>query len=85
MLEVDNKNTRKRCEISLKLTTKTLERRQWHRSDVFIVNFEHISLCSSVFIVNFGHAIAGWENSENSLWRFFVSYNPLKFFPKGSI
>ena len=31
------------CEICWKLTIKTLERRHWHRSGVFIVNFEQIS------------------------------------------
>ena len=40
----NNRNTRIRCEICSKLTIKTPERlRQWRRSDVFIVNFEHIS------------------------------------------
>ena len=43
--KVNNRNTRTRCEICLKLTTiKTPERRQ-RRSGVFIVNFEHISQC----------------------------------------
>ena len=44
MLKVNNKNTR---------TTSTPERRHWHRSGVFIVNFEHISLFSSVSIADF--------------------------------
>ena len=26
-----------------KVNNKTQERRQWHRSSVFIINFEHIS------------------------------------------
>ena len=41
---------------------KTPERRQWRRSGVFIVNFEHISHppCSSVSIVNFEQVNAGW-------------------------
>ena len=39
--KLNNRNTRKSCEISSKLTIKTL--RQWRRCDVFIVNFEHIS------------------------------------------
>ena len=39
---------------------KTPERRHWHRSGVFIVNFEHISHFVSVSIVNFEHVIAGW-------------------------
>ena len=43
LFKVNNKNTRKRCEINSKLTIKTPERRQWRRLGVFIVNFEHIS------------------------------------------
>ena len=35
-------NNRTKCEICLKLTMKIPERRQWPRSGVFIVNFEHI-------------------------------------------
>ena len=42
-LKVNNRNTRARCEICSKLTIKTLERRHWRRSGIFIVNFEHIS------------------------------------------
>ena len=54
MFKVNNRNTRTRCEICSKLTTKTPERRQWRHSGVFIVNFEHIfTLSSSVSIVNF--------------------------------
>ena len=41
MFKVNNRNTRTRCEICSKLTIKTLERRHWRRSGVFI-NFEHI-------------------------------------------
>ena len=41
-----NRNTRKKCEICLKLTIKTLEQGQWRLSSVLIVNLEHIShLC----------------------------------------
>ena len=33
----------------------------WHRSGVFIVNFEtHFTPYSSVSVVNFKHTIAGW-------------------------
>ena len=39
MLKVDNRNTKTRCEICSKLTLNAQERRQWHRSGVFIVNF----------------------------------------------
>ena len=38
-----------KCEICLKLTIKTPEQRHWHRSDVFIVNFEQISDVVLVF------------------------------------
>ena len=34
-----------------KLTVKTLERRHWRRSGVFIVNFEHISHLVLVFLL----------------------------------
>ena len=33
-----------------KLTIKTPEQRQWHRSGVFILNFEHISHPILVFL-----------------------------------
>ena len=42
LLKVNNRNTSTRCEIYLKLTIKTAERRHWRRSGVFIVNFKHI-------------------------------------------
>ena len=48
LLELSN---RTRCEICSKLTIKTPERRYWHRSDVFIVNFEHISHLVLVFLL----------------------------------
>ena len=43
MFKVNNRSTRTRCDICSKLTIKTPERRQWRRSGLFIVNFEHIS------------------------------------------
>ena len=43
LFKFNNKNTRIRCEIRSKLTVKTPERRRWRRSDVFFVNFKHIS------------------------------------------
>ena len=51
MFKVNNRNTRTRCEICSKLTIKTQELRQWGRSGVFIVHFEHI--LHLVLIVNF--------------------------------
>ena len=43
LFKFNKRNTRKRCEICLKLTIKTPKRCHWRRSGVFIVNFEHIS------------------------------------------
>ena len=51
LLKVNNRNTRTRSEICSKLTIKTPERRQWRRSGVFIVNFEHISHLVLVFLL----------------------------------
>ena len=42
LFRVNNRNTRKWCEICSKLTIKTTERRQRCRSGVFLVSFEHI-------------------------------------------
>ena len=43
LVQSQNRNTGKMCEICSKLTIKTPERRHWRRSGVFIVNFEQIS------------------------------------------
>ena len=51
-LNVNNRNTRTRCEAYSKLTIKTPERRYWRHCGVFIVNFEQI-LHVAVFIVDF--------------------------------
>ena len=53
LFKVNNKSTRKRCEICPKLRIKTPERRHWRRFGVVIVNFEHISHLSSVSIASF--------------------------------
>ena len=54
LFKLNNRNTRKRCEICSKLTVKTPERNHWHRSAIFVVNFEHIlHLFSSISIVDF--------------------------------
>ena len=48
LFEVNNKNSRKRCEICSKLTIKTPELRHWRHSVVFIVNisiFRNFFLC----------------------------------------
>ena len=49
--KVNNRNTRTRFEIYSKLSSKTPEWRHWRRSDVIIVNFEHISHFSLLFIL----------------------------------
>ena len=51
LLKVNNRNTRTRSGICLKLTIKTQERRHWHRSGIFMVNFEHISHLVLVFLL----------------------------------
>ena len=51
LLKVNNRNTRTRFEICSKLKIKTLERHQWRRSGVFIVNSEHISHLVLVFLL----------------------------------
>ena len=48
LLKVKNRNTRTRCEICSKLTTKTPE---WRRSGVFIANSKHISHLILVFLL----------------------------------
>ena len=51
LFKVNNKNTRKRCEICSKLIIKTEEWRQWHHSDIIIVNFEHIPHFPIMFLL----------------------------------
>ena len=51
LFKVNNRNTRKSCKTCSKLTIKTLERRQWLRSYVLIVNLEHISKLFSVLLL----------------------------------
>ena len=52
----NNKNTRKRCEISSKLTLMIPEQLRWH-CGVFIVNFERIS-----HFVDFEQVNVCWES-----------------------
>ena len=51
LLNVNNRNTRARCEISSKLTMKTTEWHYWRHSGVFIINFEHILDLVLVFLL----------------------------------
>ena len=51
MFKVNNRNTRIKFEICPNLKIKTIKQRQWCRSGVFIVNFEHISHLVLVFLL----------------------------------
>ena len=51
LLKVSDRNTRTKCEICSELTIKTQERRQWHSSGVFNVNFGHISHIGLVLLM----------------------------------
>ena len=59
MFKVQNKSTRKRCNICSKLTTRILEQRC---SSVFNVNFEHISRLSNVSIADVQQVNVCWES-----------------------
>ena len=61
MFKVNNRSTRRKCEICSKLTIKIPERRHCRRSGIFIVNFEHFTPSSTVSIVNFEQVNAGWD------------------------
>ena len=56
--EVNNRNTRTRCEIRSELTIKTPERRR-RRSSVIIVNFERIGvvLVTLLLTLNISHTL----------------------------
>ena len=71
LVKVNNRNTRTRCEICLKLTIKIPKRRQWRRSDVFIVKFivKYFTPCSNVSIVDFELATA---DRVRVLFTFFI-------------
>ena len=51
LLKVNNIHTRLRCGICSKLTMNSTERYQWRRNDLFIDNFEHVSLFILVFLL----------------------------------
>ena len=50
-VKINNRNTRKRYEVCVKLTIKSPKRRQWSEYDVFIFNFQHISHFFLVFLL----------------------------------
>ena len=51
LFKVNNRNSRKRCEICSKLTTKIPKRRHRHRSSVFIFNVQQFLHHSLVFLL----------------------------------
>ena len=51
LLKVNNRYTSTRSEICSNLTIKIPERRQWRRSGIFFVSFEHISRFVIVFLL----------------------------------
>ena len=63
---LNNRNTRTRCEISSELILKTPERRHWRRSVVFIVNFEHIPHLVLVFL------LLTWVGKCRMGWLLFI-------------
>ena len=78
LFKVNNRNTRKRCEIWSKLTIKTPERPHWRRSGVFIVNFEHIwYLLLEFLLLNLSKLmLTGWllHESANVFIRIVAQY-----------
>ena len=69
LFQVNNRNTRKWCEICSKLIIKTPEQRHWRRSDLFTVNFElfpHLFLVFLLLIFN-RQILAG---NGHIYWRF---------------
>ena len=68
LFKVSSWSTRRRCENCSKLRIKTKERCQWHHSNVFIVNYEHISRFA--LIVEFEQANVCWVHIEGKhFWR----------------
>ena len=62
LFKVNNRNTRKRCEICSKLTIKAPEWPYWCRSCEFIVNFEHSwTPFSVVSTVDFEQVNVNWK------------------------
>ena len=50
MFDLDQKVSLESFQLCL-LTIKTPDRHQWRRSDVFIINFEHIQHLALVFLL----------------------------------
>ena len=50
-INVNERNTTKKCGICSKLTIKTLRGHQWRHFGIFIVKFEHIQRLFLVFLL----------------------------------
>ena len=61
LFKVNNRNSRKGCEIFSKFAIKTPEQHYWYCNGVFAVNFEQISLFISVSIVVLAQVHVCWE------------------------
>ena len=66
LLKVNSRNIRTRCEICSKLTIKTLERRQWRSSVIFIVKFT----CN---------CLAGWGWIQENIYYAIFNENSLLY------
>ena len=75
MFKVENRKRTTRGEICSKLTIKIPERCHWHHSGIFLVNFEHISLCFSVSIVRLKQVNGGWRRNHTKQCKLFTSVN----------
>ena len=61
MFKVNNRNSRKSCEISSKLTIKIPQYVNYIVSGVFMVSSERISHLSQVFIIDFEQINVCWD------------------------
>ena len=75
LFKVNNRSSRKWCEICSHLTIKTIERRELRRPYVFVVNFENIScFFPSVSIVDFEQINAGSASINLNMCIQVISY-----------
>ena len=62
LLKVNNRNTRKRCEICSKLAINISERCHWRRSGVLLLTLNTYHPFSSVSIADFGQENVSWAH-----------------------
>ena len=63
--KLETEGTRIKCENCSRLRMKTLERCQWRRSSVYIVNCKHIS--NFLLIIDFEQANIFWVHIEDKI------------------